>query len=258
MFQIEKELADLDKKYLNIIQEAFQNPDLFTETDNFKLMEEKDFIFSTVEDINLLLKRFTDDSYKRFLLKSKEKIQKTFNMNTKQTPNIEKKKNIEKSSPYNFPEPQDNFNFKEFSKPEANEFGTFGGNEVAPEQGFAFQNFQEPNHHKEDFNAFGSGFVEDKKFGKKVISSENFQKNDEWAKSNNKDFDEFSKKSNKNMKKSMEESSGFNNEMKKSALTKDSKFKKPNEFQDFHGNPEIMPVSDVRFFMRIFFFLNFC
>ena len=231
MFQIEKELGDLDKKYLNIIQEAFQNPDLFTETDNLKLMEEKDFIFSTVEDINLLLKRLTDDSYKRFLIKSKDKIEKTFNINLKKTPHVtsnfsesnQQKKIIEKiSSPYNFPEPQDNFNFKEFSKPEANEFGTFGGNEVAPEPGFAFQDFHKSKNNKEDFNAFGSGFVEEKKISKKVISSDNL-KNDDWGKSKNNDFDEFSKKSNQNMKKSVEQSSGFNNDMKKSALAKESK-----------------------------------
>ena len=75
-----------------------------TENELNKFIEEKDFIAPTIDDINFVLKKLTNEEYKRFLTKTKTRIEKTFHIYNEKTgtpannypPKPESKKILEK------------------------------------------------------------------------------------------------------------------------------------------------------------------
>lgn len=260
-------MTQIEKKYINFIQEAYQNPDLFTENDNNKFLEENEFLSAMIEEINIQMKKKTLDSFKRFSSNAAKLIQKTFGIAT-QTPkdphlsdshNI--KKNFEKSSPSYFPEPRETFkpndnkkgsqneyHFQEPSfKPNSNEFGTFGGNDN--KSGSAFQDFQSNEPKQDSFKAFGGGFDD----GFKKVDTEAFQNNVEWGTNNSNlkgsgsGFDEFGLKTSKITHQNFEP---IPEKIIKPALTNKSKLKRSSDAKDFDHEE---PFSSVLIIYFIFF-----
>jgi hypothetical protein len=259
------EMTQLQSAYLTMIDESFGVPGgAFTEAESQRLMEENDFLTTTIDDINILLQKSTRDEFQRFCTRVGLKLQHLFSITnfpeTQEPLKILEKKNDSHAyfpeAPYEEPKPIPrssglNFPVAE-SKPNAHDFGTFGGQDIPPEPGYGIGFDEFP---KKDRNSFsGSGIPENKDFdGFKKVNSGGFDQNDtNW----NKGFDNFGVKSSnivQHQNYTFEEKKPMKNEVTKSeivkpALVKETKLKRSVETSEFgRGGPEMVsePYSNV-------------
>ena len=250
-------MTQLQSLYSSLIEESFQLADPIPETESARLFEESEFINSTTDDLNRLINRISHDEFNKFANKVGPKLERLFGLKTLPEP-VTKIPEPKRGSQGYFPEipPENPF------KPNANDFGTFGGQEVPVEEGFGFHDFGTNKNMKKSggFEDFQPKIEENPGGfdGFKRVESGGFDQGESWGKGsgfeNNFGGGSFEPVVEK---KPQRNNDIIKSEVIKPSLKQESKFKKSIEVNDFgRGFGHEDPISNV-FFMMISLFYHF-
>ena len=240
-------MTQLQSLYSSLIEDSFQLADPIPETESARLFEESEFINSTTEDLNRLINRISHEEFNKFSSKVGPKLERLFGLKTLPEPatKMPDKNEKKRESQGYFPEvPVEN---KFDSKPNANDFGTFGGQEIPVEEGFGFHDFGAEKMHKSGGGGFDDfqpkieenpgGFA-----GFKRVESGGFDQGESWGKGGGFEFGGGSFEP--VIEKKPPKNEIIKSEIVKPSLKQESKFKKTVETSEILRGHED-PISNV-------------